>query len=502
MNFAHYLLEKGASDQIALITEKEQIRYDDLRTVVHQMGNTLLQSGVQAGDRVCLISANSPFWVTSYLAIIAIGAVAVPLPLSVQPEELTYVLQLTGCRVICLQKRARRFIPDAVAQDLTLIFEVEDPFDDVVVPPVYPVGKLTKEAVLIFTSGTTSRPKLVQLSHQNLIANTESIITYLDLSAEDRMMVAMPFYYCFGLSLLHTHLRVGGTAVLNNHFAFPEKVLNMMEVTECTGFAGVPSMFHTLLRNSTFVRREFPMLKKVQQAGGYLSTVLISELIDALPQSDIFIMYGQTEATARLSYLPPELLPEKLGSIGKGIPGVELQVVDSFGHPVAVGETGEIVARGDNIALGYLDNPEATSQKFIDGALHTGDLATVDGDGFIYIVDRESDILKPNGMRVSSQKIESIVMQLPEVVQTAVIGVPDAERGEAVRVYAVLAPDAYLEEQLIIKHCRQQLARPVAPTQVRFVQQLPLNNNGKVMHAKLRQLARQELRVAERVMVA
>ncbi len=502
MNFAYYLLEKGASDQIALITEKEQIRYDDLRDAVNQMTYQLMQAGVRAGDRVCLLSANSPFWVTAYLATISIGAVAVPLPLSIQPEELAYVLQLTGCRVVCLQKRARRFIPDSLTHDLTFIVEDQYLLDEVVEVPIHPIDKPTTEAVLIFTSGTTSRPKLVQLSHQNLIANTESIISYLDLSSNERIMVAMPFYYCFGLSLLHTHLRAGGTAVLNNHFAFPEKVLNMMEVTECTGFAGVPSMYHTLLRNSTFVRRELPTLKKVQQAGGYLSTVLISELIEALPQAEIFIMYGQTEATARLSYLPPHLLPEKLGSIGKGIPGVELQVVDSCGNPVAVGETGEIVARGANIALGYLGNLEATSQKFIAGALQTGDLATVDEDGFIYIVDRESDILKPNGMRVSSHKIESVVMQLPEVVQTAVIGVPDAERGEAVRVYAVLAPDAYLGEQAIIAHCRQQMARPVAPTQVRFVDQLPLNSNGKVLHAKLREMARYELLNAEKVMVA
>lgn len=502
MNVAQYLLEKGVSDQIALITEKEQIRYDDLRDAVNQMAHYLVQNGVQVGERVCLLSANSPFWVTTYLATISIGAVAVPLPLSIQPEELEFVLQLTGCRIVCLQKRARRFVPESIAQDLTFIFEDQNLLDEVVEVSIHPIDKPSTEAVLIFTSGTTSRPKLVQLSHQNLIANTESIITYLELSSTERIMVAMPFYYCFGLSLLHTHLRVGGTAVLNNHFAFPEKVLNMMEVTECTGFAGVPSMFHTLLRNSTFVSREFPTLKKVQQAGGYLSTVLISELMEALPQAEIFIMYGQTEATARLSYLPPQLLPEKLGSIGNGIPGVELQVVDSCGDPVVVGETGEIVARGDNIALGYLGNPEATSQKFIDGALQTGDLAMVDEDGFIYIVDRESDILKPNGMRVSSQKVESIVMRLPGVVQTAVIGVPDAERGEAVRVYAVLAPDVHLEEQAIIAHCRQHMARPVAPTQVRFVKQLPLNSNGKVMHAKLREMARQELLTSEKVMVA
>ena len=246
----------------------------------------------------------------------------------------------------------------------------------------------------MFTSGTTAKPRAVRITHRNIQANTSSIIEYLDLSADDRMLAILQFYYCFGASLLHTHLRVGGSLALANSFVYPEVVLDLMVAAECTGFAGVPSTYQTLLRNSTFPKRQIQSLRKVQQAGGKLQTVLIQELVQAVPNGQVYVMYGQTEATARLSYLPPELLKTKLGSIGRGIPGVTLRVMNESGTEINPGEVGEIYAWGDNVSPGYLDDPEASAQKFVDGVLHTGDLATVDEDGFIYVVDRKADFIK------------------------------------------------------------------------------------------------------------
>jgi acyl-CoA synthetase (AMP-forming)/AMP-acid ligase II len=361
--------------------------------------------------------------------------------------------------------------------------------------PAFPVTDMNTEAAYMLTSGTTSKPKLVRVSHGNIIANSDSIIEYLTLDENERMMVAMPFYYCFGLSLLHTHLRVGGSLVLNNRFAYPESILDQMEETACTGFAGVPSMYHTLLRKSTFGKRPLPYLKKVQQAGGHLPPVLVQELREHLPQAEIFVMYGQTEATARLSYLPPGLLDSKLGSIGQAIPGVELRVVDGNGNDVPLGEVGEIMAWGGNITLGYLDDPEASAKKYINGGLRTGDLAVKDEDDFIFIVDRESDILKPNGMRVSSKKIESCIMEIPQLVNAAAVGVPNLEMGEAIHVYVVLAPDSQISEEAVLQHCRQRLPLAVVPSKVNFINRLPLNSNGKVMLPALRKMAREAANV-------
>ena len=177
------------------------------------------------------------------------------------------------------------------------------------------------------------------VSHGNILANTESIINCLDLTGNDRIMTVLPFHYCFGTSLLHTHLRVGGSLVVDSRFLYPEVILQRMVDAGCTGFAGVPSHFQILLRNSSLRKKTFPCLRYVQQAGGALASAFIRDLREALPETKIFIMYGQTEATAR-SYLPPEYLEDKIGSIGRGIPGVKLTVVDAAGQEVRPGETG------------------------------------------------------------------------------------------------------------------------------------------------------------------
>ncbi|MCP4427248.1 MAG: acyl--CoA ligase, partial [Chloroflexi bacterium] len=164
-------------------------------------------------------------------------------------------------------------------------------------------------------------------------------------------------------------------------------------------------------------------------------------------------------------------------------------VVDQDGNKASPGDVGEIMAFGGCVTLGYLDNAEATAQKYVNGGLRTGDLATIDEDGFIFIVDRESDILKPLGTRVSSKKIESIVMELPQLVHSAVVGVSDLEKGEAIYVYAVTAANAQISEQDVLEHCKGRLPRGVAPTGVEFVKRLPLNRNGKVVRVTLRQMA-------------
>ena len=233
----------------------------------------------------------------------------------------------------------------------------------------------------MFTSGTTAQPKAVRVTHGNIQANTDSIITFLELRSDDRVLVILPFFYCYGASLLHTHLRRGGRVVLCNSFVFPETALDLLEREGCTVLAGVPSSFQLLLRASTFAQRALPSLRLIQQAGGKLPPVLIEELLAAKPAAKLFVMYGQTEATARLSYLPPDKLLEKLGSIGKGIPGVELRVLNEDGEPVSPGERGEIYATGANISPGYFEDPEGSVTKFTPYGLRTGDLAVVDDDG-------------------------------------------------------------------------------------------------------------------------
>jgi len=274
--------------------------------------------------------------------------------------------------------------------------------------------------------------------------------------------------------------------VLCNSFAFPETALDMLQKTNSTGFAGVPSTYQLLLRNTSFPKRELPSLRKVQQAGGKLPVVFIKELIAAIPQARIFVMYGQTEATARLSYLSPEILGEKIGSIGKGIPGVTLRVMNEEEMDVKPGEVGEIYAWGENISPGYLGNPEESGQKFLKGGLRTGDLATIDEDGYIYIVDRKADFIKVLGHRVSSQEVEAKILELTDVIAAAAIGVPDDLLGEAIRVFVVIRKNSPMTTGQIIEHCQLHLARHMIPKDVIKLDKLPTNAHGKLMKSALR----------------
>jgi long-chain acyl-CoA synthetase len=487
MNVADYLLERGQDRHVALVADRSYYTYRDLRRAAASLAREILEAGAQPGDAVGLLAANSPFWVAAYLAIMKLGCVAVPFNPASMPAELSVMASFTGCQVICLQRRHMRRFADALAGGMRLIYDDFPGDSDQAMAVWNSLPDLEQDAALMLTSGTTSSPRVVRVTHKNIKANTDSIITCLGLTDADRIMAVLPFHYCFGTSLLHTHLRVGGSLVLCNSFVYPQTVLDLMQSEECTGFAGVPSMYQTLLRDSTFPKREFPHLRKIQQAGGKLPPILIQELVDCRPDAQVFIMYGQTEATARLSILSPELLPSKLGSVGRGMPGVELRVVDDSGQDVAPGEVGEIVARGDNVSPGYLNNPEATSGKFVDGMLHTGDLATVDADGFIYIVDRSSDFIKSHGYRVSSQQIEETILKLADLVAAAVIGEPDLAAGEAIIAYVVIRKGSPLSPEDIHAHCRQNLPRYMWPKEVVAVDSLPISAQGKIVKSILRE---------------
>jgi acyl-CoA synthetase (AMP-forming)/AMP-acid ligase II len=490
MNTTDYLLQNSQNHSVAIVTKEGAYTYGEIRQAASKLAGELASLDIQPGDRVGLLSQNSLFWAAAYLAILKIGAVATPFSTLVTVEDLQRNAEFVGCKVVFFETRQQRKFGEAFTNNLPLIFDSSLNQPGPSAWPETPADfDLDRDAALMFTSGTTARPRAVRVTHRNIQANTNSIIKYLELNSAERMLVILPFYYCFGTSLLHSHLRAGGSVALCNTFTFPETALDLMESAECTGFAGVPSSFQLLLRNSTFPRRATPSLRKIQQAGGKLHSVLIQELAAAKPQAKVYVMYGQTEATARLSYLPPHLLPTKLGSIGKGIPDVNLRVIGEDGNPVKPGEVGEIIARGDNISPGYFNDPEASADKFVDGALHTGDLATVDDDGYIFVVDRIADFIKSWGYRVSSQEVESCVLQLPEIVSAAAVGVPDLTAGEAIHVFVTLRAKAEITPDIIIAYCREKLARHMVPEVVTIIKSLPLNPHGKVIKSELRKMA-------------
>lgn len=473
------LLRAGLDDAVAVVDSLGPHTYAELRTSVALASAELVRLGLQPGARVAIIGPNSFVWVASYLAAMKIGT-AVPLSDKLTEQELAAQLSWAGCAAVLADRRSMRRLGSFAKSVVTV---TEDQLLGVG-QDLPESADSAADAVLMFTSGTTSRPKAVRITHGNLIANTTSIIEYLELSRSDRMLVILPFHYCFGASLLHTHLAVGGAVVLCNTFAFPETALDLIERESCTGFAGVPSTFQLLARASTFTKRALPTLRIVQQAGGRLPPSAIEKLAAAHPASSFFVMYGQTEATARLSYLPPQRFADKMGSIGKGIPGVDLAVLDESGQQVRPGQRGEIVARGDNISPGYYRDPDETARKFQDGALRTGDLATVDEDGFIFIVGRSEDFIKSWGHRVAPQQIEELALTHPAVAEAAVVGVPDAQAGERI-VLVVVSRDGQLDTQEMLSFLANRLAKHATPQAVVTMDALPLNANGKVSRVEL-----------------
>jgi long-chain acyl-CoA synthetase len=502
-NVADFLLEGKPQDRVALHLLHEHKSYGELQLAANAFTSYFQQISCHKGERVILASENSFFWVSAYLGILRAGLVCVPLPTSITSEDLDEVVEVTLPRAAVVQTNfAAKHVARLGAVHLITDASQPEPCSDFLTKTQTQFAKILNEqsivtspscdvgasdlAALMCTSGSTGKPRAVMVSHRNVIANTESIIQCLGLTESDRVMTVLPFHYCFGTSLLWTHLRVGASLVLESRFMYPETVLQRMSQTECTGFAGVPSHFRILLRSSSLRKKSLPHLRYVQQAGGALSPAFIRELKQILPNTQIFIMYGQTEATARLSLLPPEYLDNKIGSIGKGIPGVTLRVVHKTGRLAQPGEVGEIVAQAESITLGYWRDPVGTASKFRNGELHTGDLATVDADGFIYIVDRADDFLKCGGKRVSCRQIEQQLSECDEVLEAAVVGIPDEVLGEAVRVFVVSRTANRNDvEQALYTFCSKNMPSHLIPRDIVVVQALPKNDAGKVLKRKL-----------------
>ena len=383
VNTSDYLLANGHPEDVVLVEAGRAVTYAELQATSAGLAARLAALGLPPGSRVGIVGPNSLFWVAAYLAVMKLGHVAVPFSDRLPAADAERKSAWVGCAAVFLDHRQRRSLASAFADPMPVITDQTPAGPRTSYWPEDAGTDPDADAVLMFTSGSTSGPKAVRVTHRNIQANTDSIVEYLSLQREDRMLVVLPFFYCFGASLLHTHLRVGGSLALCNSFVFPETAIDMLERERCTGFAGVPSSFQLLLRISSFGSRPLPTLRLVQQAGGDLPPVLIEELLAAQPRAELFVMYGQTEATARLSYLPPDRVTDRLGSIGRGIPGVELRVVDERGERVAPGVVGEIVARGANVSPGYWRDPETSAAKFPGGELRTGDLAYADERGLL-----------------------------------------------------------------------------------------------------------------------
>jgi acyl-CoA synthetase (AMP-forming)/AMP-acid ligase II len=504
----HQFLETNAAkypDNDALIHLDQRIGYAELDRNANHLANFFVQSGIKPGDRIGILLEPSIDYAIAYFAILKAGGVVVGLNTATTARIVRGLLSDCAASAIVVQHQFAHFVSEIADDCPSLKLAIVDgqseelsaqtgltcsQFDEIQQAGNPSQPNIERSgldlATIIYTSGTTGNPKGVMLSHRNLEANTDSIVEYLHLTSTDKVMAVLPFYYSYGHSLLLTHIRVGGSLVVDNRFAYPNVILDIMSKEKVTGFSGVPSTFAILLYRSNFPKYKWDHLRYVTQAGGPMTPALTSKLMETIPHIKIYVMYGQTEASARLSYLEPDMLLKKLGSIGKAIPDVTLTVRDENGNICPPGIEGEIVASGDNIMLGYWNQPEETAKILKVDGLHTGDLAKTDENGFIYIVGRNSEMIKSGAHRISPKEIEVILEEHQAVLESAVVGVPDEIMGESIKAVVVLKDECNVTERDIIKHCSLNLPPFKVPKKVEFIKSLPKTTSGKIMRHLLR----------------
>ena len=486
--------------ELAVVHGDEQWTYGDIGALSANVAQYLLDSGISRDDRVALVVQNSPQYIAVYYGAWSAGGVTVALNTQAKSydienwarhsdakwlfidddhPELTSLAstQSLGLRIVPVARKSRSDSKIS-ASDWQAIVDSNFDFPDI-------HARQDSLASIIYTSGTTGHPKGVTLSHGNLTANIDSILSYLHITSSDSIVNVLPFYYSYGNSILHTHIAKGARLVLENSLLYPHRVVDRIATERVTGFSGVPSTFSLILGRVNLNDYDLSSLRYLTQAGGPMPPVLIDKLTDAIPDAAFFVMYGQTEATARLTYLEPDKLISKRGSIGKAIPGVSIEIRDSKQHLVGPGETGEICARGPNVMQGYWKDPNRTQSVIKEGWLHTGDLAHYDSDGYIYIDGRSSDMIKTGGNRISPKEVEEVIQELDGILEVAVVGMPDEILGETIKAFVVPTQNSDLDKRAVLFHCRNKLASYKIPKTIEFVEELPKTASGKIKRFQL-----------------
>lgn len=489
-------------DKLAIRCGNVAWTYREFDTLCSKLARGLIDSGVSAGDRVAVLSRNSHAFAALRFALARIGAVLVPINFMLNAEEIAFILRSSGAIALAL---GPDFVETGEAAagrdtDVTALFWLPGE-----VPSQAPQGMRTFEelcagapldpppaldaralAQIVYTSGTESLPKGAMLTHEAVIWQYVSCIIEGGMSSEDVMLHALPLYHCAQLDVfLGPAIYVGASNIIISQ-PRPEVILPLIAEHGVTSFFAPPSVWIALLRSPLFEATDLSSLQKGYYGASIMPVEVLRELQRRLPQVRLWNLYGQTEIAPLATVLKPEDQLRKAGSAGKPVLNVETRVVDDAFRDVAPGEIGEIVHRSPQLLQGYFNDPEKTAQAFAGGWFHSGDLATVDGEGYITVVDRKKDMIKSGGENVSSREVEETIFQLAEISEVAVVGLPDPHWIEAVTAIVVVKTGQAADEAAIVRHCRDKLAHFKVPKRVIFTESLPKNPSGKLLKRELR----------------
>lgn len=499
MNLAN-ILETHPASSTAIISRGEVFSYGLLREKVAAMRGALDGLGIGKGDRVALLCGNTLEFVVSYFACLGRGIVCVPLNPTAPAPELQRELAVVGARAVVVAPSAvggwssvdRSALPNLV-HVIAATGELQGAlhFADLTAHVPAPIIELEPDdlAIMLFTSGTAGSPKAAMLSHENLKSNLNQLSKVRRLDGTDVVYGVLPLFHIFGLNVVLAYSLMRGSAIVLVERFDPMTAVETIRDRKITLIPGAPPLWMAFEQMPNLPRDTFASVRTALTGASKMpehTTRSLHERFGLLVTEG----YGLTECSPVVTTttdVDKDVALQKIGSIGRVLPGVEVRVVDENGENVLSGDSGEIWVRGPNVFRGYFEDHQATARALTaDGWLRTGDVAVVDDDGFLYLVDRAKDLIIVSGFNVYPAEVEEAILEHPAVAQAAVVGVEHPHTGEAVRAYAVLKAGHSLDEDALIDHCRSRLARYKCPTKILFVQQLPVGGTGKVLRRQLR----------------
>ncbi|MCK1356244.1 acyl-CoA synthetase [Bradyrhizobium sp. CW7] len=477
--------------------------FAELDAICNRLGRGLLGISVNKGDRIAVLSRNSHAFAALRFAAARIGAILVPVNFMLNSDEISFILANSGARILAAGPDLVDTARAATANGTVVERLVWLPGEDFGNPPVgtttfddllHSDGSQLEEPVdsrdsaqIIYTSGTESLPKGAVLTHEAVMWQYVSCIIDGGMTVEDTVLHALPLYHCAQLDVfLGPAVYLGATSFITGR-PTADNVLSMIEAHKITSFFAPPTIWIAMLRSPLFDKTDLSTLLKGYYGASIMPVEVLLELQRRLPQVQFWNFYGQTEIAPLATVLKPEDQLRKAGSAGKPVLNVETRVVNTAMEDVEAGEVGEIVHRSPHLLSGYYNDPDKTAAAFHGGWFHSGDLATVDADGYITVVDRVKDMIKTGGENVASREVEETIYRLPAVSEVAVVGLPDPRWIEAVTAIIVVKSGENLNEETVINHCAAVMAHFKVPKRIIFVEGLPKNPSGKLLKRELRQ---------------
>ncbi|MCA1723379.1 MAG: long-chain fatty acid--CoA ligase [Thermomicrobia bacterium] len=488
----------------AIIFQDTEISYAALDAAIERAANGLVARGIGHGDRVGMLLPNLPQFVIAYYAVQRIGGVVVPINVLYKAEEIAYVLSDSEARALFVYEG---FYPNA-AEALPNVPSVANVFfvgtgdappgttpwsvlTDGAAPERAPVVIAPDDlATICYTSGTTGRSKGAMLSHRNFLANCEQCdrLPRCTPQEDDRALVVLPLFHIYGMNVCMTGmLRIGATMLLIPRFEATQ-VLEQMQNHRCTVLYGAPPMFVAWVNHPDLESFDLSLVRFAFSGAAALPVQVLETFRDKTGV-EIVEGYGLTEASP-VSHSNAAGSINKPGTIGPAIPDVAVRLVDNDDCDVPTGTEGEILLRGENIMVGYWRNPEATAEALRGGWFHTGDIATVDDDGYYTVVDRKKDMINAGGFKIWPREVEEVLYRHPAVQEAAVVAIPDAYTGERPMAFVALKDGQSATADDLIAYCRAHLATFKAPRQIEFRPELPKLSTGKILRRALRDDAR------------